>query len=54
MKKIHVTMAGQNGLLCAVDGFVTKVYCDGFPPTAVVAFQEGEEQLEGDVVSVVS
>jgi hypothetical protein len=36
------------------DGFVSKVGGDGFPTSAVVAFQEGEGELYGNVVPVLS
>jgi hypothetical protein len=34
--------------------FITEVCCDGFPPSAAVAFHEREEQLKGAIMPVLS
>jgi hypothetical protein len=46
--------AGESGRGEKFDGFVTEVGCDGFLASAVVAFREGEEKLEGAIVPALS
>jgi hypothetical protein len=37
-----------------LNGYIAEVCCDGFPSTsAVIAFKNGEEELEGTTVSLI-